>query len=66
MMITTLIVQNSSLFSVSATPFNKISKIDTHLDDDSGSVKRDFNDFIASVMGHMSDVVERQENFILQ
>ncbi|XP_037774441.1 intraflagellar transport protein 22 homolog [Penaeus monodon] len=49
-----------------STPFNKISKIDTHLDDDSGSVKRDFNDFIASVMGHMSDVVERQENFILQ
>ncbi|KAK8719610.1 hypothetical protein OTU49_013916 [Cherax quadricarinatus] len=45
--------------------FNQIPKIDTQLDEDSGSVRRDFNNFVASVLGHMSAVAEMQENSIL-
>nr|XP_045619768.1 intraflagellar transport protein 22 homolog isoform X3 [Procambarus clarkii] len=45
--------------------FNQIPKMDTQLDEESGSVRRDFNHFVASVLGHMSAVAEMQENSIL-
>ncbi|XP_068223177.1 intraflagellar transport protein 22 homolog [Palaemon carinicauda] len=46
--------------------FNPIPKIDTHIEEDGGGVRRDFSNFIGSVLSHMSAVAERQENFILQ
>ncbi|KAK7078854.1 Intraflagellar transport protein 22 [Halocaridina rubra] len=46
--------------------FSQIPKIDIQLEEDSGSVRRDFSSFIATVLGDMSAIAERQENFILQ
>lgn len=45
--------------------FSKIPLIDTQLEEDSGSVRRDFNNFVASVLSHISAVAEMQENSIL-
>ncbi|KAK8380225.1 hypothetical protein O3P69_016684 [Scylla paramamosain] len=45
--------------------FSKIPLIDTQLEEDSGSVRRDFNGFVASVLTHISAVAEMQENSIL-
>ncbi|XP_071542575.1 intraflagellar transport protein 22 homolog [Panulirus ornatus] len=48
-----------------SSSFNQIPNIDTQLEEDSGSVRRDFTNFIASVLEHMSAVAEMQENSIL-
>ncbi|XP_042219355.1 intraflagellar transport protein 22 homolog [Homarus americanus] len=48
-----------------SSSFNQIPKLDTQLEEESGSVRRDFNNFVSSVLGHMSAVAEMQENSIL-
>lgn len=53
------------VFLFSANAFSKIPLIDTQLEEDSGSVRRDFNRFVASILTHISAIAEMQENSIL-
>ncbi|KAK4297154.1 hypothetical protein Pmani_030402 [Petrolisthes manimaculis] len=49
-----------------SSSFNQVLTVDSQLEEDGVStVRRDFNDFVASVLTHMSAVVEMQENSIL-